>query len=495
MPEFSEDRPGFLLYKREDIPLRPVNERIKDWREIYRRLPEEKVRIQSERCMGCGVPFCHYGCPLGNHTPIVNRYYREGKIREAIDLLHTTNNFPEFTGLLCPALCEKSCVLGLNDNPVTIRQIELSVAEKAWEMGMVEPLPPVEELDKRVAVIGSGPSGLTVAQQLRRAGYRVTVFERADKPGGFLRYGIPDFKLEKHYLDRRLVQLEKEGVVFRNSINVGVDYDAIDLKKDFDAIVLACGSNKPRDLNIPGRDLKGIYFAAEFLSHANKVVSGKAKENPALSAKNKNVIVIGGGDTGNDCVSTAIRQGCKSVIQFELFPPPPESRPSDKPWPQFVRTLSKSISIEEGGVQVFRINTKRFIGNKKGEVISLVASRVTVVEEHGKPKLEEIPNSEMEFPADLVILALGFAGAEESNLIEKLGLKLTPWGTVRVDEEGMTSVEGIFGTGDMVRGQSLIVWAIAEGRKVAHYVDRYLRGETELPNPLADYYVKSPFEI
>ncbi|MBO8130264.1 MAG: glutamate synthase subunit beta [Candidatus Marinimicrobia bacterium] len=495
MPKDNEEKISFLLYKREDLPLRPVQERIKDWKEIYRRLPEEKVRLQSERCMACGVPFCHYACPLGNHTPKINQFFREGKIKEAIDLLHQTNNFPEFTGLLCPALCEKSCVLGLDNESVTIRQIELSVVEKAWARGYIKPKKPCKENEKSIAIIGSGPAGLTAAQQLRRIGYDVTIFERTDKPGGFLRYGIPDFKLEKHILDRRISQMEEEGVIFKCGIEIGSDIKPDEILEKFDAVILACGSNKPRDLDIQGKNLKGIYYATDYLSYANQVVAGKIKESDALSAKNKNIIIIGGGDTGADCLSTAVRQGAKSVIQFELFPPPPETRPEEKPWPLYVRTLSHPISIEEGGIQFFRINTKRFIGNSKGEVIALEATRVVPVQEKGKLALVEVPNSVMEFPADMVILALGFTGPATKNIIDELRLELTKWGTVKTDDNGMTSIPGVFAAGDMVRGQSLIVWAIAEGRKIAHEVDKYIFGNSKLQNPLADYFTKIPFEL
>jgi glutamate synthase (NADPH/NADH) small chain len=465
---------GFLEYSRETPQRRPVEERIRDFFEIELPFPEPKVRTQAARCMDCGVPFCHTGCPLENLIPDWNDAVWNGRFEEAARLLHSTNNFPEITGRVCPAPCEASCVLGINQPAVTIKQVEKFIAERAWREGWVRPLPPVERTGKRVAVVGSGPAGLAAAQQLNRAGHWVTVFEKADRIGGLLRYGIPDFKLEKHILDRRLAQLSAEGVVFRTNACVGGNVPVEDLRREFDAIVLAGGAEQPRDLNVPGRHLRGVHFAMEFLSQQNRRVAGDWID-PAqeILATGKHVVIIGGGDTGADCLGTCHRQKAASVHQLEIMPEPPRERSPETPWPLWPRQLRVESSHEEGGVRLWSVKTIELLGDERGHVRALRAVRVGP-----PPSFTPIPDSEFTLEADLVLLAMGFTGPVRSGLIEQLGLELDERGNVRTDGNYMTSVPGVFAAGDMRRGQSLVVWAIREGRQAARAVDRWLRSRS-----------------
>lgn len=465
---------GFLEYSRETPQRRPVEERIRDFFEIELPFPEPKVRTQAARCMDCGVPFCHAGCPLENLIPDWNDAVWNGRFEEAARLLHSTNNFPEITGRVCPAPCEASCVLGINQPAVTIKQVEKFIAERAWREGWVRPLPPVERTGKRVAVVGSGPAGLAAAQQLNRAGHWVTVFEKADRIGGLLRYGIPDFKLEKHILDRRLAQLSAEGVVFRTNACVGGNVPVEDLRREFDAIVLAGGAEQPRDLNVPGRHLRGVHFAMEFLSQQNRRVAGDWID-PAqeILATGKHVVIIGGGDTGADCLGTCHRQKAASVHQLEIMPEPPRERSPETPWPLWPRQLRVESSHEEGGVRLWSVKTIELLGDERGHVRALRAVRVGP-----PPSFTPIPDSEFTLEADLVLLAMGFTGPVRSGLIEQLGLELDERGNVRTDGNYMTSVPGVFAAGDMRRGQSLVVWAIREGRQAARAVDRWLRSRS-----------------
>jgi glutamate synthase (NADPH) small chain len=496
---------GFLEFRRETPSRRPVPVRLQDWNEVYNPFPVLKIREQGARCMDCGIPFCHQGCPLGNMIPDWNDLVYRNMWREAIDRLHATNNFPEFTGRLCPAPCEASCVLGINSDPVTIKQIEVSIIDRAWDEGWVQPELPAKLTGKKVAVIGSGPAGLACAQQLRRAGHEVTVFERADEIGGLLRYGIPQFKMEKRHLDRRLEQMEAEGVVFRPGVNAGVDVRADELQQEFDAIVLAGGATLARDLPIPGRDLKGIYQAMHFLPMANRYSLGTAfRENghilvnptppygptpdpaPYISAEGKKVIIIGGGDTGADCLGTVHRQGCASVAQFEIVPRPPDDRAPNNPWPQWSNILRVSSAHEEGGLREYSINTREFVGGEDGNVRALRTTRAEMRFEGGRMSFVDVPDTDEIWEADLVLLAMGFLGPERGGILEQLGVEFDPRGNVKSDGNRMTSVPGVFTAGDMTRGQSLIVWAIAEGRHAAAGVDEYLMGATDLPRPL-DY--------
>ncbi|MCX7014901.1 MAG: glutamate synthase subunit beta [Candidatus Sumerlaeota bacterium] len=475
---------GFKEFTREVPRKRLVAERVRDFSEIDKPFPDEKLMQQAARCMDCGVPFCHTGCPLGNVIPDWNDLAYRGQWKRAIEILHASNNFPEFTGRLCPAPCEEACVLGIHEPAVTIRQIEKTIIEHAFEAGWIQPLPPQTRTGKKVAVIGSGPAGLACAQQLNRAGHSVTVFERADRIGGLLRYGIPDFKLEKDVLDRRLKLMEAEGVAFRVNCEVGKDFP-IERLKGFDAIVLAGGATRPRDLPIPGRDLDGIHFAMDYLPQQNRRVAGDlavAGGGLEIAAAGKNVIVLGGGDTGADCVGTANRQRARSVTQFELLPKPPAERPANQPWPYWPMKLRKSSSHEEGVDQRWSILTKEFLG-AGGHVKKLRTVNVEFLPPAGGggPQMREIRGTEREWPADLVLLALGFLGPETDGLIAKLGVEIDPRGNVKTDESQMTNVPGVFATGDMRRGQSLIVWAISEGREAARGVDRYLMGATALP--------------
>jgi glutamate synthase (NADPH/NADH) small chain len=473
---------GFLETERELPARRPIDERLRDWRELEGKHPEDRLQKQAARCMDCGIPFCHKGCPLGNIIPDWNDLVYRGRWKDAIDRLHATNNFPDFTGRICPAPCEEACVLNINNDPVTIKQIEKQIIDHAYKAGWLVPQVPVRRTGKKVAVVGSGPAGLACAQQLARAGHWVTLFERADRIGGLLRYGIPDFKMEKQYIDRRMDQMAAEGVTFRPNTNVGVDLPVDALRQQFDAIALCGGATWARDLPVPGRELKGIHFAMEFLPQQNKVVAGDTVANQ-ITAKDKRVVILGGGDTGSDCLGTSNRQGCKSVHQFELLPQPPDTRTADvAPWPYWPMILRSSSSHEEGVIRDWSINTKRFSGDARGNVQKLHAVRLEWVKgDNGRPAMREIPGSEFEMAADLVLLALGFLGPERSGLLTDLGVALNDRGNVAVNGDWMTSVGGVFACGDMRRGQSLVVWAIWEGRECARGVDKFLMGHTDLP--------------
>jgi len=459
---------------------RLVEERVKDWNEVYLPFPDDKLKTQAARCMDCGVPFCHTGCPLGNIIPDWNDLIYKNRWREAIDRLHLTNNFPEFTGRLCPAPCESSCVLGINEPAVTIKLIEQSIIDRAWQEGWVKPQPPEKKTGKKIAVVGSGPAGLAAAQQLARVGHAVTVFERADAIGGLMRYGIPEFKMEKKVLDRRLKQMEAEGVTFVVSANIGVTHSVDDMRKNFDAIVLCGGATHGRDLTVPGRELKGTHFAMEYLPQSNKVALGGKVESQIL-ATGKHVIIIGGGDTGADCLGTAIRQGAKSIRNFELLPKPPNERATGNPWPQWPTIFRTSSAHEESECRDYSVQTTKLTG-ENGVLKKLHAVRLNWVPNPagGPPKPEPAPGAEFEVEADLILLAMGFVGPEKPGMLTQLGVKLTERGNVFADENKMTSVPGVFTAGDMTRGQSLIVWAIAEGRNAAWGVDRFLMGETTL---------------
>jgi len=470
---------GFLEFEREKVHKQPVPERLKHWGEFEERTPDEVLKRQGARCMDCGIPFCHKGCPLGNIIPDWNDLVYRGRWREAIDRLHSTNNFPEFTGRICPAPCEEACVLNINNDPVTIKNIEKNIIDHAWDEGWVAPLVPPRRTGKKVAVVGSGPAGMACAQQLARAGHLVTLFERDDRIGGLLRYGIPDFKMEKWHIDRRMEQMAAEGVTFRTGVRVGVDVHADELRRAFDAIVLSCGATKPRDLPVPGRDLRGIHFAMEFLPQQNKVVAGDEVPGQIL-ATGKRVVILGGGDTGSDCLGTSNRQGAVSVHQFELLPEPPKDRPPLS-WPNWPMILRTSSSHEEGVIRDWSINTKRFSGDAHGNVKKLHGVRLEWAQDNGRPVMKEMPGSEFELDCDLVLLALGFLGPETDTVIGQLGCALTERGNVKAGPDYQTTVPGVFACGDARRGQSLVVWAIWEGREAARGVDAYLMGETFLP--------------
>ena len=473
---------GFLEIQRQMAPRRPVEERIRDWFQVYHEPEDLLVQAQGARCMDCGIPFCHTGCPLGNIIPDWNDLVYQNRWREAIDVLHKTNNFPEFTGWVCPAPCEAACVLGINDNPVTIKQIELSVINHAFREGWIKPQPPKVRTGKKVAVIGSGPAGLACAAQLNKVGHAVSVFERADRIGGLLTYGIPDFKMEKWIVTRRLDLMAEEGVIFKTNANVGFNVSADELLRDFDALVMAGGATQARDLAVPGRELDGIHFAMEYLPQQNRRVAGEPVTEREITANGKHVIILGGGDTGSDCHGTAIRQGALSVQSWELLPKPPEERTPSMPWPYWPMILRTSSSHEEGGSRDWSVSTKRFSGTH-GKVEQLHAVRVEFGEPDasGRRSMTEVPGSEFEVRADLVLLALGFLGPEKRGLIEQLGVKLDGRGNVVADQDYMTSIPGVFSAGDMRRGQSLVVWAITEGRQAAKGVDKYLMGSSVLP--------------
>lgn len=477
------DVKGFLKVKRQPSGYRPVCERVKDFREVGRLRSDTLSEEQASRCMDCGTPFCHWACPVGNIIPEWNDLVFHGKWHKAFQLLDATNNLPEITGRICPAMCEFSCVLGINDDPVTVRENELSVIEYAFNHGYLKPNPPKKRTGKHIAVIGSGPAGLSCAAQLNKAGHSVVVFEKDDKPGGILRYGIPDFKLEKWILDRRIDILQKEGVGFKVNTLVGVDYKTAKLKKEFDAICLTGGSRVARDLNIEGRQLKGIHFAMEYLIQSNKRVSGgKFSPQDLIDAKGKRVVVIGGGDTGADCVGTANRQGASCVVQIELLPQPSSCRTKDYPWPKYPMILKTSTSHEEGAQRQWAVLTKKFEG-ENGSLKTLSCVRVEFNEKDPKgcPVMREVAGSGFEIEADIAILALGFLHPEKKGLMEELGVELDARGNVKTNENFMSSVRGVFSAGDMHRGQSLIVWAISEGRRAACCIDKYLMGESNLP--------------
>jgi glutamate synthase (NADPH) small chain len=502
---------GFMEYGRALPRRRPVKVRLRDWREVYEPFPEEATREQGARCMDCGIPFCHDGCPLGNLIPEWNDLVYRDDWPEAMERLHSTNNFPEFTGRLCPAPCEAACVLGINEDPVTIERIEYEIVERAWSEGWVTPQTPTERTGKSVAVVGSGPAGLAAAQQLVRAGHDVTVFERAERPGGLLRYGIPEFKMEKSVLDRRLGQLEAEGVAFVCSTSVGNVAPAPDgpgvpepgearglgqacapdvrvlpaaeVRERFNAVVLAGGATSPRDLSVPGRELGGIHMAMEYLKPSNLVQEGALGTSP-ISAKGKRVIIIGGGDTGADCLGTAHRQGAASIHQLEIMAEPPSDRLADNPWPLWPLILRTSSAHEEGGERLFAVTTTEFVDDGSGSVRALRGLTVEMRTEDGRPLFEEVPETEFELECDLVLLAMGFVGTERRNAVDELGVEVSARGTVVADASWATTVDGVFVCGDQTRGQSLIVWAIAEGRSCAAAVDRWLMGTTSLPAPL-----------
>jgi glutamate synthase (NADPH/NADH) small chain len=474
------DPKGFLTTPRENASTRPVFLRLRDWREVYEEFTSGRVARQAGRCMDCGIPFCHQGCPLGNLIPEWNTLVWRDDWEQAAARLHATNNFPEFTGTLCPAPCETACVVGINSDPVTIKRVEISIIDRAWDSGWVTPQIPATLTGKTVAVVGSGPAGLAAAQQLTRAGHTVTVFERADAVGGLLRYGIPEFKMEKWRLDRRLEQMRAEGTSFQTNVNVGVDLTAADLRATFDAVVLAGGATAWRDLPIPGRSLNGVHQAMEYLPPANRMARGDLDVSP-INAAGKHVVVIGGGDTGADCVGTAHRQGAASVTQLEIMPRPPEIRSAAHPWPTYPMIYRVSSAHEEGGERLYSVSTVEFLGDSSGNLRAL--QLVDVAMEDGR--FTPVDGTEREIPAQLVTLAMGFVGPQQEGLLNDLGVDYDPRGNVARDRNFATSVDGVFVAGDMGRGQSLIVWAIAEGRSAAAGADAYLTGRSVLPAPIA----------
>ncbi len=479
------DIKGFLEHTERKLPAhRPVPVRLKDWKEVYEPFDEAELRAQASRCMDCGIPFCNQGCPLGNIIPDWNDLVWRGQWKDASDRLHATNNFPDFTGRLCPAPCETACVLGINQPPVTIKQVEFEIVERAFAEGWVSPVVAEVKTGRKVAVVGSGPAGLAAAQQLTRAGHTVVVFERADRIGGLLRYGIPEFKMEKRFIDRRLAQMEAEGTEFRTSVEVGADLPVDELRATYDAIILAGGATQWRDLPIPGRELGGIHQAMEYLPPSNRVQLGDIAASP-ITAHGKRVVIIGGGDTGADCLGTAHRQGAVSVHQFEIMPRPPETRDASTPWPMWSLMLRSSAAHEEGGERVFAVNTQEFVDDGSGNVAGLRAHEVRSEMVDGRPSFVEVPDTSFELPCELVLLALGFTGPEKSPLLDHLGVDLDPRGNVARDAGYATNVPGVFVAGDMGRGQSLIVWAISEGRSAAAAADAFLMGTSDLPTPVA----------
>ena len=470
---------GFLQWDRATPQRRRIEVRVQDWQEVYEKFPEEDLKHQAGRCMDCGIPFCNNGCPLGNLIPDWNDLVYRGHWKDAVERLHATNNFPEFTGRLCPAPCESACVLAINSDAVTIKQVEVEIIDRAWSEGWVIPQMPSKKTGRRVVVIGSGPAGLACAQQLTRVGHDVVVLERSDRIGGLLRYGIPEFKMEKHHIERRIDQMRSEGTVFRTNAVVGENVDIDVLVASNDAVVLACGATAWRDLPVAGRELNNIYQAMEYLPPANKVQQGDLAA-PTISATGKHVVIIGGGDTGADCLGTAHRQGAASVTQLEILPQPPATRATENPWPQWSFVYRTSSAHEEGGERLFSVTTDRFLGDEKNNVRALVVCEV----KSDSGKFVKVEGTERELPADLVLLALGFVGPEKSSWMDQLGLQFDQRGNIVRSDEYMSSAKGVFVAGDMGRGQSLIVWAIAEGRAAAAAVDRYLMGATELPVPI-----------
>ena len=476
---------GFIEFERDKQPYRPVEERVQDWNQIMQAWPVEPLKKQASRCMDCGIPFCHEGCPLGNLIPDWNDLVYRDQWMEAIKRLHATNNFPEFTGTLCPAPCEGSCVLAINDDAVTIKAVELTIIDKAWENGWIKPEIAAVKTGKKIAIVGSGPAGMAAAQQLARAGHEVTLFERDDRLGGLMRYGIPEFKMEKTRLDRRLQQMEAEGVSFKTNAHVGDNISVDDIRADFDALILTGGACEARDLPAEGRELNGIHQAMEFLPMQNRLCEGDNKPDNFISAEGKHVVIIGGGDTGADCLGTVNRQGCASVHQLEIMEKPPSIRAEDNPWPEWPRIFRTSAAHKEGVERVFSVNTKRFVDDGKGNVKALQLVNVELKNVDGRMSFEEVAGSEQEIPCDLALLAMGFLGPEKPGMLEQLGVELDGRGNVVADPKTwMTSVKGVFTAGDMQRGQSLIVWAIAEGRSAARGVDEYLMGSSDLPSPV-----------
>jgi len=478
----AKDIKGFLKIKRETADYRPVDERKSDYKEVFILRKPECSEQQGSRCMDCGTPFCHWGCPIGNMIPEWNEYLAHGKWDKAWEILRSTNNFPEFTGRICPAFCEAACTLGLNNEPITCRENELGIVEKAWELGLITPKAPKNRTGKKIAVVGSGPAGLAAADQLNAAGHTVTIFEKDKKAGGWLRYGIPDFKLDKSVLDRRFKLMEQEGVVFKCGVDVGKDIKAADLTKDFDAVVLSGGARQPRDLPIPGRKLNGVHYAGDFLRQSNKRVSGEAYSDADILATGKNVVVIGGGDTGSDCVGTSNRQNAKHVYQIEVMPQPAACREDGAcAWPSYPLLLKTTSSHEEGVVREWSILTKEFVGDTNGNVKQLNCVRVEFVKENGKQTMKEIAGSEFVVAAELVLLAVGFVAPVHAGLLDDLGVAYDNRGNVQTDAAMSTSVKKIFAAGDMRTGQSLVMKCIAEGRKTAYFVDSFLMGASSLP--------------
>ena len=477
------DPRGFLKYGREVAERRPVEERVHDWKEVYPGGPGRAllpiISTQASRCMDCGIPFCHQGCPLGNLIPEWNDLVWRDDWDGAMDRLHATNNFPEFTGRLCPAPCETACVLGINQDPVTIKNVEVAIIDRGWDDRRVTAETPAWHTGKTVAIVGSGPAGLAAAQQLTRAGHTVVVYERADAIGGLLRYGIPEFKMEKKVLDRRLKQMRLEGTVFKAGVNIGVDITAEQLLERFDAVVLAVGSTVARDLPIPGRELAGIHQAMEFLPQANRTALGQEVTEQIL-ATGKDVVIIGGGDTGADCLGTSIRQGARSITQLEILPTPPEVRPANQPWPTYPMTYRVSSAHEEGGDRLYSVSTTEFEGDESGRLTGLNLTEVAMVD----GRFENVPGSDRSISAQLVLLAMGFTGPQREGLVDQLGLELDPRGNIARDGNYATSADRVFVCGDAGRGQSLIVWAIAEGRSCANGVDAFLQGSSRLPAPI-----------
>jgi len=478
------DPRGFIDHDRETPAHRPVPVRLRDWKEVYEPFPEASLKVQASRCMDCGIPFCNNGCPLGNLIPSWNDLVYRGHWNEAINRLHATNNFPEFTGRLCPAPCESACVLGINEDPVAIKRVEVEIVDRAWREGWIEPILPTSLTGKSVAIVGSGPAGLAAAQQLTRVGHSVTVFERDERPGGLLRFGIPEFKMEKQHVDRRINQMEAEGTTIRCGVNVGVDISADQLREDFDAVILAGGATVRRGLPIEGHDASGIVQAMDFLPLANRVQSGDLDES-SISAAGLDVVIIGGGDTGADCLGTSNRQGARSVHQFEIMPQPPDRRADAHPWPTWPFTHKVTSAHEEGGERVFAVNTVEFVKDDAGHVQSLKTVQVQQTFTDGRMSFDPVAGTERDFPAQLVLLAMGFTGPQQDGLLSDLGVDFTDRGNVARADDWATNVDDVWVCGDMGRGQSLIVWAIAEGRSCAASVDRALMGSTLLPTSIA----------